>query len=181
MSLHIDTYRTGRGHLYDEVNEWLPLTAHAVEQHFRVQLADLYVTLTDERGLTDLAVEAAGHFAPKASWAARKEFRQERRKFLRGALGVTDLGPGGVHIWLDSRRLRPGKKLGVTLAHELVHAAQLGRPKVREEAMIAARNNLGVDVCTDAQVVAMNAAVEDREREAERLEKPLYHAAKQLA
>ncbi|MFD3568463.1 hypothetical protein [Streptomyces sp. NPDC058667] len=86
------------------------------------------------------------------------------------SLARTTLSPSGTLIVIDAQAT-PNHEVDTTVVHELVHAAQFGRPGVRDAVLAGIRNNHGIEKAGGwLKAQLENRKVDAHEREAIRLE-----------
>jgi len=175
------TVTTHRATPRADVQQWVtanaPIIAQVVEQHFGRRLEPVTIVLTDPRGRSEKywqVVAAITDGATPSRWQQALDWRERRR-----SIGEVTINPAGGTLMLldatDPSMRRPGLAAR-TLAHELVHADQYGRPGVRESRIAGIRHNLGIE--TDhTRARAINRLVDQHEHEAYRLEKQLARQA----
>lgn len=132
------------------------------------------VIVTDPTGYFDIDWNDQQQLYPGASASKVVRERRSFKKKSRQTAGTTYVLPNGtVRIIINASQHRNTADLDVTLAHELVHAAQLSRPGRRESVNRHQRAQWGLEQIPRREARALDRLLDDEEREAYRLEKTL--------
>ena len=159
-------YRLSRHYQADltHVQRVAGLAAQLVSRHMRTRIDDTEVVVTTSASAADLMIEA------HRAMFGRQPAIWKLKSTSKNLCGITTITTTGVLVVLNADRCQSTAVLNETLVHELVHAAQLSRPGVRDVAARNLRNNYGIDRMSGRDARAANRQVDADEREAERLE-----------
>ncbi|WP_329114496.1 hypothetical protein [Streptomyces sp. NBC_01353] len=150
-------YRSG----LDRVEAIADQAARLVEKKLGERVGHVEIVVADRRN----ALEVLSKANQKLAGTTRKAPRQGLGS------GYTTLNPGGgTLIVIDAEACAAARNLDETVVHELVHAAQIGRPGKREAILANIRNNLGIDRVSYREAWAASRQIKADEREALRLE-----------
>lgn len=135
--------------------------AQLVQDKLGEQIGNVEIVVTDTQGYHDSITAAEQQVLGTRT----------RSQFARpDSLAHTTLSPSGVLILVDVQATSR-RELGKTVVHELVHAAQFGRPGVRDFVLAGIRNNHHIEKAGGwLKVQLQNRKVAAHEREAIRLE-----------
>ncbi|MFE9738837.1 hypothetical protein [Streptomyces sp. NPDC006477] len=135
--------------------------ARLVQNKLGERIGHVEIVVTDTRGYRDSIVAAEQQVLGT---------RTRSRYGLPPSLAHTTLSPSGTLIVIDAQAT-PRHEIDTTVVHELVHAAQFGRPGVRDAVLAGIRNNHGIEkVGGWFKAQLENRKVAAHEREAIRLE-----------
>lgn len=135
--------------------------ARLVEKKLGERIGHVEIVATDTRSYRDRILAAEQQVLGTRT---RSQFDHPR------SLAHTTISPSGVLILVDLQAT-PSREIDKTVVHELVHAAQFGRPGVRDFVLAGIRNNHGIEkVGGWLKVQFENRKVAAHEREAIRLE-----------
>jgi hypothetical protein len=136
--------------------------AQLVQKKLGERLGHVEIVVTDTRGYHESIVTAEQRILGT---------RTQSKYDLPPSFAWTTLSPSGALILLDAEATSV-RELDKTVVHELVHAAQFGRPGVRDAVLAGIRNNHGVEKAGGwLKVQLENRKVAAHEREAARLER----------
>ena len=135
--------------------------ARLVERKLGEHVGNVEIVVADTRGYRDSILSAEQRILGT---------RTRSRYAEPPSFAHTTLSPSGVLILVDLQAT-PSREIDKTVVHELVHAAQFGRPGVRDFVLAGIRNNHGIEkVGGWLKVQLENRKVAAHEREAVRLE-----------
>lgn len=164
------------------VDRWMrhtaPVLSAEVERHFGRRLGPVEIVLTDRRGAVAMSTASVKALVPEATPAGITSEQRHKKRMWRDAAGCTAITLCGIQILVDgtNRRLRDSGPAALILAHELIHADQLGRPGVRKLMLQAMRHNTGV-ARDDHRAREINRLIDQHEEEAYRLEEWIARSA----
>lgn len=125
-------------------------------------------------GHVEIRVTERRHFAEAVMVAQRQAIGVTHGPLLSDGYdywGFTTVSSRGAVLLIDVESCRSSREIDRTLIHELVHAAQFGRPGVRDLVLAGLRNNYGVHQLAKAEAKRLNRQIASHEREAARLER----------
>jgi hypothetical protein len=162
--MNVTSYRLGASHRSSlaRVETIADQAARLVEKKLRERIGRVDIVATDTSSYHDRILAAEQQVLGTRT---RSKYR------LPPSFGHTTLSPSGVLILLDLQAT-PSDQIDSTVVHELVHAAQFGRPGVRDFVLAGIRNNHGIKSAGGWLKVTFvdNRKVAAHEREAARLE-----------
>ncbi|MFG2328273.1 hypothetical protein ACGFMM_01470 [Streptomyces sp. NPDC048604] len=161
--MNVTAYKLGAryGSGLDRVEAIADQAARLVEKKLGESVGNVRIVASDTRGYHHSIVAAEQQILGTRS----------RSKFdTPPSFAHTTLSPSGVLILVDLQAT-PSREIDKTVVHELVHAAQFGRPGVRDFVLAGIRNNHGIEkVGGWLKAQFENRKVAAHEREAVRLE-----------
>lgn len=134
--------------------------AQLVQGKLREQIGHVEIVVTDTPNYGDSILAAERRILGT---------RTQSRYSLPPSLAHTTLIPNGTLIVFDAQAT-PARDIDATVVHELVHAAQFGRPGVRNSVLAGIRNNHDIKRVGWFAAHRENRKVAAHEREAIRLE-----------
>ncbi|MEV1022269.1 hypothetical protein [Streptomyces sp. NPDC050264] len=168
MKPTISTYLLrGRRDLLSETKQLAPRAMKHVNWSVNGRMPAVEITLTNTRGLAELAVKAEAELTgctdKKTTGRALKGATRHSRDAAGRAVARTD---GSVLILLNGDNHRTTKEVAVTLVHELVHAMQFSRRGVRDRMIQSLRDEYGIEKQSRRDQREHQRLVEAEEREA---------------
>ncbi|MFE4674107.1 hypothetical protein [Streptomyces sp. NPDC056723] len=141
--------------------------ARLVNRSVPGSMPDVQITLTNARGLAELATTAEAELAGGVDKRVRD---REERHAARGACNVdgraVPLADGSVLVLINVDRNDSPGEFAITLVHELVHAMQFSRKGVRERIIRDRRDTFKVERQSRRQARENERCHDDEEREA---------------
>ena len=134
--------------------------ARLVQTKLREQIGHVEIVVTDTQNYADSILAAEQRVLGTCT---------RSRYDLPPSLAHTTLSQTGTLIVIDAQAT-PDDEVDVTVVHELVHAAQFGRPGVRDAVLAGIRNNHGIKKVGWLKAQLENHKIATHEREAARLE-----------
>lgn len=130
-------------------------------------MSDVQITLTNPRGMAELATtaeaELAGGVDPRVKDRAERAAAREARDAAGRAVPLAD---GSVLVLINVEQNDSPGEFAITLVHELVHAMQFSRKGVRERIVRDLRDGFKVDRQSRRQAREHERCLDEEEREA---------------
>ncbi|MFG3488531.1 hypothetical protein [Streptomyces sp. NPDC047972] len=160
--MDIAAYKLGSRHkqALRRVESIADQAAHLVEKKLGETVGPVEIVVTDADGYHE-SIAAA-------EWRLLGT-RTRSRYTLPPSFAHTTLTTSGTLIVFDAQAT-PEHEIDPTVVHELVHAAQIGRPGVRDAILAGIRHNHGIEKAGWFKARRQNGIVAAHEREAIRLE-----------
>ena len=131
------------------------------------RMPDIEVTLTNPRGMAELAVTAEVELAGQVDKRARARAERTAKRLAKDAAARALPRPdGSVLVLVNVDQHRNEAEFAVTLVHELVHAMQFSRKDVVERLVRDLRDAFGIERQSRRQAREHLHLLEQEEREA---------------
>ncbi|MEU9136177.1 hypothetical protein AB0D33_09460 [Streptomyces sp. NPDC048404] len=141
--------------------------ARLVDRSVPGRMPDVQITLTNPRGMAELAVtaeaEMAGGVDKRVKDRAERTAARDGRDMAGRAVPLAD---GSVLVLVNVDQNGSPGEFAITLVHELVHAMQFSRRGVRERIVRDLRDDFKVERQTRRQAREHERCLDEEEREA---------------